>query len=87
MLVFFSSIGDKTFIMVTTLTTQVNKVILFIVASSAMVLMHIMSTILGTFFAYLIPQWIIEMVVIILFTLFGLFFIFKGMRAPNKRKN
>jgi putative Mn2+ efflux pump MntP len=51
-----------------------------------MVFMHVLSVVLGTFFAYLIPKWIIEILVIILFTLFGLFFIFKAFRAPNKRK-
>ncbi len=86
LLIFFNSIGDKTFIMVTTLTTQVNKFILYLVACSAMVFMHVLSVVLGTFFAYLIPKWIIEILVIILFTLFGLFFIFKAFRAPNKRK-
>ena len=51
--------GDRTFIMVMLLASQVNKFYLFLAASMVMSLMHTLSTLIGAFFAYLIPKKVI----------------------------
>jgi putative Ca2+/H+ antiporter (TMEM165/GDT1 family) len=76
--IFFSEIGDKTFIMVTLLAPQVNKFYLFLTASFAMSLMNCISVVIGAFFAYLIPKFVISIVVILLFTGFGSMLLYKS---------
>lgn len=71
MVIFLAEIGDKTFIMVTVLSSTVNKFYLFLMASLATAVMHCVAVMIGTFLAYLIPKSVIQIIVIVLFTFFG----------------
>ena len=64
--------------MVTLLASSLNKLALFFAASFVMVLMHTISTLIGAFFAYLIPKTVISFIVIALFLTFGFMMLYKG---------
>jgi len=55
-IIFLAEIGDRTFIMVTLLTSQMNKMTLFLIASFGMSLMHIISVLIGAFASFIIPS-------------------------------
>lgn len=84
MIIFLAELGDRTFIMVMLFSTYVNRLYLLIFACVAMVAMHTLSTLIGAFFAYLIPKNIIQILVIILFTSFGLLMLYKGCFPKSK---
>lgn len=77
-MILVAEIGDRTFIMVTLFSSQLNKLGLFIAASCVMVSMHTLSTLIGAFFAYLIPKNVISIVVIVLFFSFSMMMFYKG---------
>eukprot|EP00347_Sterkiella_histriomuscorum_P002671 403367248 len=79
-IIFLAELGDRTFIMVTLLASQVNKFYLFLAASMVMTLMHALSTVIGAFFAYLIPKRVVQYLVIGLFTTFGFLMLYKGCK-------
>lgn len=54
------------------LTNKFNKVFLFIFASLGMVLMHVISVLIGAVIPLLVPESIIQILVIALFLGFGL---------------
>ena len=70
--------------MVTLLAPQVNKLFLFFTASFAMCLMNCISVLIGAFFAYLIPQIVISIIVIALFTGFGLILLYKAYKGKGE---
>ena len=69
--------------MVTILAPQVNKLYLFLTASFAMSIMNCISVLVGAFFAFLIPKSIISIVVISLFTGFGLQLLYKAYKGKD----
>lgn len=48
-----------------------------------MSLMHALSTLIGAFFAYLIPKVVIQYLVIGLFTSFGCLMLYKGIKPKS----
>ena len=86
-MIFLSEIGDKTFIMVTVLASSVNKVSLFFMASLATAIMHTVSVMIGAFLAYLIPQTLIQIIVISLFTGFGIAMLFKAYNDDKAKED
>jgi Ca2+/H+ antiporter, TMEM165/GDT1 family len=84
--IFLSEIGDKTFIMVTVLSSTVNKYQLFIMASIATAIMHVLAVMIGAFLAYLIPQMLIQIVVIVLFTGFGIAMLYRSYNSAQQKE-
>ena len=79
-----AELGDRTFIMVTLLSSQLNKLSLFLAASMVMTIMHAISTLIGAFFAYLIPRTVISYLVIGLFLSFGFLMLYKGCKPKSE---
>ena len=71
-LIFFSEIGDKTFFMITCLSTKFNRFLLFIFAALAMNIMNAVSVLIGAVFPLLMPRIAIQYLCIVLFLGFGL---------------
>lgn len=84
--IFLSEIGDKTFIMVTVLASSVNKFSLFLMASLATAIMHTVSVMIGAFLAFLIPKMLIQIIVISLFTGFGLAMLHRSYNIDKQKE-
>ena len=76
-MIFLAEIGDKTFFLVTLLSSKMNRILLFLFASLAMNLMNALSVCIGAIFPLFMPKILISIVVISLFLGFGLRLLWK----------
>jgi putative Ca2+/H+ antiporter (TMEM165/GDT1 family) len=72
--------------MVTVLASSVNKFSLFLMASLATAIMHTVSVMIGAFLAYLIPKTLIQIIVITLFTGFGIAMLYKSSNMDKQKE-
>ena len=65
--------------LVTVMSSKVNKLILFGLACLGMLIMHTVSVTIGAAITLIIPQSVIQIIVVVLFLGFGLFFFLKAV--------
>lgn len=83
-LILFSEVGDKTFFLITVLSSKFNRIILFLVSALAMNIMNAVSVGIGSIFPLFLPKIVISIVVIILFLVFGLRMIYTCVTFKEK---
>ena len=89
-MIFTAEIGDKTFFLVTLLSTKLNRFLLFLFAALAMNIMNALSVCIGSVFPLFLPKSVISVIVIVLFFGFGLkllFDAFKGKEEDEDEKS
>lgn len=70
-LVFVSEIGDRTFIMVTIYASRFNMCVLLLVSSVGMILMHTLTTLMGSVLLLFMPKIGAQIICVILFFTLG----------------
>jgi putative Ca2+/H+ antiporter (TMEM165/GDT1 family) len=76
--IFVSGFGDKSFLITAIMATKYNKFLVFISASSALVVMAIFSVFMGVMIPNYIPMYFIDISAVIIFIILGISLILQG---------
>jgi Ca2+/H+ antiporter, TMEM165/GDT1 family len=79
-IVFLSELFDRTFLMVMLLTGKMSTLWLFLLAVIATNIMNAVSVSIGSLMPLFLPQWVLSLAVILMFTYFGVKMCKKGLK-------
>lgn len=73
-----AELGDKTFLMVVIFTGKMNNVLLFWVVSAGLLVMHTLGSLCGGIFQLFLPQYVLNVISVVVFAIFGIALIYIG---------
>ena len=79
-----SEIGDKTFILMILYSSKYNAIMVFLVASVALVGIHCLSVFIGSLAHYILSKFVLSIITVVVFFIFGVAMIYQAYAEEDE---